>query len=221
MSIDMSDYIYALQTEVTGAGSTDFSTVTDDTWLNYLLCAFWSARLDGLLWGFTCDENGIITPMAISTNNISNGLYPSGGWPDNGYPSSTTFSTVTTPSGSTVTLPDIGRDMIQLIVLYASFVVIRNELRDIKTQFRVAAGSVSYEYQQSANLLVEIMKDIVNRKDIILMRLSDLGSSSVTVIDSIIARDQSLLEQSTYWVASGNLYPGSSGYGYDGLDGGW
>ena len=103
--------------------------------------------------------------------------------------------------------PDMGRDWIQLVILYASFRIIRNTLRDLKTNFIAQAGSVRYESAQSANLLVEIMKDIVNRRDIVLMRLSDLGATNVVVIDSIMARDQSIMQQFTYWVGGGPTIP--------------
>lgn len=106
---------------------------------------------------------------------------------------------ITTPAQ-----PDIGRDMIQLVVLYASFRIIRNALRGLRTQFRATAGPVTFEYQQSSNLLRELMKDIAMRRDMILTRLSDLGSVPSYVIDGIIARDQSIAYQNTYFVSAGS-----------------
>lgn len=174
MSVDLTTYTQALQTEVSPPGGNNFPTATIDDWINTLLNAFWEARLDGLLATFTMDANGIITPVL----------------------------TTSPPQ------PDIGRDMIQLIVLYGSFAVIRNSLRSLRTMFSATAGPVKFEYQQSANVLAEIMKDLITRRDILLTRLSDLGSTTVTMIDSIIARDQSIMFQNTYWVGQGDNIPG-------------
>lgn len=178
MAVDLGDFIASLQAEVSPPGTNDFPTATDDEWLAQLQNAFWSARLDGLLARWTCDENGIITPLVV-------------------------------------TEPDIGRDMIQLVVLYGSFAVLRNALRGLRTMFSATAGPVKFEYQQSANLLVALMKDLITRRDIILARLSDLGSANSYVIDAIIARDESLIYGNTYWVNSGDPHPGSL-YGLNG-----
>jgi hypothetical protein len=177
VAVDLANYVDSIRREVNPPGVEDFPNATDTEWTGRLADAFWEARLDGLLVGFTCDENGLVIPM------VPQGIDPS-------------------------TLPDMGRDMVQLVVLYASFQAIRNTLRDLRTAFTAQAGPVRFDYQHSANLLVEIMKDLINRRDIILMRLSDLGSTNVTVIDSIAARDRSFVDQMTYWVSSGDLLPG-------------
>jgi hypothetical protein len=109
--------------------------------------------------------------------------------------------TQVTPSSPPV---DLGRDMVQLVVLYASFRVLRNALRGLRTQFKAQAGPVSFEYQQSANMLVALIKDITDRRNIILARLSDLGSSPAFVIDAIIARDASLTFGESTWVGYGS-----------------
>lgn len=172
MSVDLSDYIVALQTEVSAPGVDDFPDGTDDDFLNTLMNAFWSARLDGLLEAFTCDENGIITPINVQTPP----------------------------------LPDIGRDMIQLVILYGSFAILRNVLRGLRTMFSATAGPVKFEYQQSANLLTEIIKEMIERRNVILTRLSDLGSAPVFVIDAIMARDNSLRYGDITWVSYGSNY---------------
>lgn len=172
MSVDLSDYIVALQTEVSAPGVNDFPTATDDEFLNTLMNAFWSARLDGLLATFTCDENGIVDPLVIQDPPLA----------------------------------DIGRDMIQLVILYGSFTILRNVLRGLRTAFSASAGPVKFEYQQSANLLVEIIKEMIERRDVILIRLSDLGSAPVYVIDAIMARDDALRFGDTTWVGNGSNY---------------
>jgi len=180
MAVDLTEYITALQTEISAPGNiaTDFPAATADDWTNTLLNAFWEARLDGLLATYTMDDNGLISPILA-------------------------------PGASSSSTPDIGRDMIQLIVLYASFAVIRNSLRGLRTMFSATAGPVKYEYQTSALMLVELMKDLIMRRNTIIARLSDLGTSKTYVIDSIAARDDSLISLTTYWVSQGDRYPGS------------
>jgi hypothetical protein len=182
LAVDLADYTDNLQREVNAPGADSWPTATDAEWLGQLADAFWEARLDGLLEGFTCDADGLVTPV------VPVGVDPA-------------------------TQPDMGRDMVQLVILYASFRVIRNTLREMQTLFVAQAGSVRYETAHSASLLVEIMKDIVARRDILLVRLSDLGSTNVMVIDAIAARDRSMLRQITYWVAAGDLMPTSRSFG--------
>lgn len=61
MAVDLFDYIPSLKREVTPPGSTLFSDVGDDTWVGYMSDAFWDARLDGFLGGYTCSVDGTIT----------------------------------------------------------------------------------------------------------------------------------------------------------------
>lgn len=65
MAIDLSDeqFIDSLRREVTPLGTTLFATVDEDTWLGYLTDAFWEARLDGFMIGYSADEEGIIEPV--------------------------------------------------------------------------------------------------------------------------------------------------------------
>jgi hypothetical protein len=55
---------------------------------------------------------------------------------------------------------DFPRDLQQLVIFYAGARILRNQLRDIKTMFKAVAGPVSFENQQSASLLVAILKDL-------------------------------------------------------------
>jgi hypothetical protein len=61
MPTDLSDYIDSLKREVTPLGSTMFDGVANSVWLGYLTDAFWEARLDGLMPGYSCDSEGICT----------------------------------------------------------------------------------------------------------------------------------------------------------------
>lgn len=93
---------------------------------------------------------------------------------------------VVTPVTGTV---DMSRDLQQLVVIYAGTRIMRNELREINTTFRTAAGPVQFETGKSAQLLVAILNDFANRKKILLTRLSDLGIVDTFYIDAVIERD--------------------------------
>jgi hypothetical protein len=210
---NLSNYTANLQREVmdpSNAANTQFTTLTDDDWLGHLADAFWEARLDGVLKGFTCDDNGVIytTDTVVPVGSASaTALGPAD--PTQPYASSQAMSW--SADGQ-------AREMVQLVIMYASFRILRNMLRAIRTAFSAAAGPTRFEYQQSASLLTEIMKDIMNRRNLILARLSDLGTTPVSVIDSIMARDESLMTMLTYWTASGDMHPTTyTMYGYQGL----
>lgn len=65
MTIDLSDerYINSLKRTITPLGATTFDAIPDDTWVGYMTDAFWTARLDGFMQGFTADEDGQIDPV--------------------------------------------------------------------------------------------------------------------------------------------------------------
>jgi hypothetical protein len=199
---DLSQYTANLQREVmdpSTPASTQFTSLTDDDWVGHLADAFWEARLDGVLHGYTCDDNGIIylvgTVVAAGSASAT-ALGPAD--PTQQYAVSTNMSW--SADGQ-------AREMVQLIILYASFRILRNTMRSLRTAFSASAGPARFEYQQSASLLTEIMKDVVNRRNLILARLSDLGTTMVSVIDSVMSRDEAYLADSTYWVASGDRSP--------------
>lgn len=62
MAVDLSEFIETLKREVTPVGSTMYAGVNDSFWVGAMADAFWEARLDGLLVGYTCDEDGVVTP---------------------------------------------------------------------------------------------------------------------------------------------------------------
>jgi len=197
---DLSNYTANLIREVADPASptaNGFGALTDDDLVGHLADASWDCRLDGLLQGYTCDEDGIITQ--ISSTNA---------------PPSNITALTSNPQLQNWSADGQWREMVQLIILYASFRILRNSLRNLRTAFAAAAGPVRYEYQQSAIMLTEIMKDVVNRRNVVLARLSDLGTTTVTVIDSIMARDDSLMSGATYWVTSGDMLPSSYVYGF-------
>jgi len=105
---------------------------------------------------------------------------------------------------------DMTRDLQQVIVFFAAYDTLILALRAINTTFRAKAGGVEFETQQSANVLKEIAQDLRERRNILLRRLSDLGSTPAYVIDSFIAREDALSAGASFWIGQGTraLQPG-------------
>lgn len=87
---------------------------------------------------------------------------------------------------------DLSRDHQALIVLFAGGRVIRNELKNTNTSFRAQAGSVEFEVQNSANLLIAILRDIRSKIDLAMATIGALNRTTVTYIDSLVGREDSL-----------------------------
>lgn len=66
MAVDLGDLIEPLQREVSPPGEDLFPNATEDEWLGNLQDAFWDARLDGLLEGYT-EVDGSVTPVSGTT----------------------------------------------------------------------------------------------------------------------------------------------------------
>lgn len=86
---------------------------------------------------------------------------------------------------------DLGRDLQQLIIVYAGIRIVRNTLRGLNTVFRAQAGSVQYETQQSAQVLKGLLDVLMEEKKLILTRLSDVGQVPTAYIDAVMAREDS------------------------------
>lgn len=95
---------------------------------------------------------------------------------------------------------DITRDLIQLVIFYAGFRVIRNQLRDIATVFRAESGEQKYEKQQSATLLKALLDEMQDKRNILLTRLSDLGIVSTVYVDAVVERSTAIDYGDTIWV---------------------
>lgn len=94
---------------------------------------------------------------------------------------------------------ELGRADQELIVLFAGARIVRNELKNKNTMFRAEAGSVSYEVQNSAQLLRDILRDIRSKVDLALAAIGDVNSSTVAYVDSLIAREDSISSQESFW----------------------
>lgn len=113
---------------------------------------------------------------------------------------------------------DLTRDQLQVVVFYAAMNAIYNELRNLKTTFSAKAGPVSYETQQSANMLRDVGQMLKERKAIILARLGDLGSTPTYYIDAVIARTENLIMGWDQYVGHGAdpRARGGTGIGFGG-----
>lgn len=106
---------------------------------------------------------------------------------------------IVTPSTGSTEFP---LEYQQLVIIYAGMKIVRNMLLNLPTKFRASAGSVEYERQQSANTLREILKDMQNRKNILLERLSDLGTGATYYIDGVASRNDAFAYGDVTWTGS-------------------
>lgn len=184
MAVDLIDLVEPLRREVNPPGSDLFPDSTEDDWLGSLTDAFWELRLHALLAGF--EENaaarggptefgqGKVTPVGVdATYDDPNGFSPT---------------------------QDLGRELQQLIVLWAGYKVTLARLGALNTVFRAKAGPVEYETQQAASVLKGLLDTLKARIDFILNDLRDANSSSIAVFDALIERSYLMAENETWWV---------------------
>jgi hypothetical protein len=95
---------------------------------------------------------------------------------------------------------DLTRDLQQLVVLYAGIRIFRNQLVALNTTFRAKAGPVEYETQKSAQVLVAHLKELQNRRNLVLERLSDIGAVNGYYIDAIYERENAIDWGLTYFM---------------------
>ena len=174
MTVDLSDYIDNLKSEVNPPGSNFYPDAVDDDWMQQLQNGFWEARLDGFISSWNCDSDGLVT------NVTSNGA-------------------------------DIPRDLIQLIIFYAGFRILRATLRNLQTLSRSKAGPVEFEVQHSSNVIRDLLSEMQDKRSILLRRLSDLGVIPTAYIDAVTQRGDNIQNGDIYWTA-GRIW--SNPYGY-------
>lgn len=151
MSVRLADYVPSLLRAIRPPDSTDYSAVTADTMLGYLVDGFWEARLDGFLGDWRSGEDGVVLP-----NNP--------------------------------TAPDIGRDGIALVVIYASIKVLRNRILNTASSFRGKAGPVEFEQQISSSMLTEMLRQLAALKTSILDQ--QWTHTVVSIIDAYSVRER-------------------------------
>lgn len=94
----------------------------------------------------------------------------------------------------------IAREYQQIVVIYAALNIVNAQLLQLKTTFRAQAGPVEYETQQAASVLVALLNDLQNQKNILLNRLSDIGTDTSTYYyDAPWERRDNQVDQVSYW----------------------
>jgi hypothetical protein len=197
MSLNLADYVDSLRREVTPPGSTSFSTVDDDVFTGYLADAFWEVKLDGFNEAYVCDSEGIV----IASNDPEAASINLG------------FTLTDYVDGV-----DMPRDQVALVCLYAGIKILRNKLLESNTKLRAKAGPVEFETENSATLLVEMLKEL----QAVRARLLYLKTvnTDVALIDAFSGRSTSAAAYSGYlydWYAGAFGSPSSDLYYSDGI----
>jgi len=111
---------------------------------------------------------------------------------------------------------ELTRDLVQIVVFYATANAIYAKLLNIKTLFSAKAGPVSFETQQSANVLRDLAQSLRDRKAILLTRLGDLQTTQTYYIDSVFARTENLVSGLDTFLGAGVDFRarGNSGQGF-------
>lgn len=188
MSVDLSAYVAQIKAEVNPPGSDLFGGATDSEWTNSLIGAFWNARLDGFIVGWT--ENADGASPGIVTPRVPCGC---GGW-DPTQPNGVIgdYDPAIQPPGPTSCGHDLPRMFIQLVIFYAAITAVRGMMTNVKTQFKAQAGSVAVEQQQSATILRDVYQDLVTRRLQLYRVLSEQGYVRIGYIDGTAQREQNL-----------------------------
>jgi len=131
MSVDLANLIEPLQVEVQAPGGDAYANATDDDYLGALINSFWEIRLYGYLTSWEEDSAsrggppefvaGIVTPLNV----------------DPTYDDPTGYSLV----------EDLPRELQQLIILWAAWKIMLNNMATVNSVFRAKAGPVEYETQ--------------------------------------------------------------------------
>lgn len=87
---------------------------------------------------------------------------------------------------------DLPRDWQQFLVFYAAMQIVENQLRTTNTQFRAKAGPVEYEVANSAQLLREHLKSLLDRRAYLLEVLLDRYGIVPGYVDMVRARTTAL-----------------------------
>ena len=87
---------------------------------------------------------------------------------------------------------DLGRELQQLVVIYAGMRIVRNQLLAMNSVFRAKAGPVEYETQKAASVLKAAYDSMVARRNYVLAVLSANGSVDDYYIDAVLQRDENL-----------------------------
>lgn len=92
-----------------------------------------------------------------------------------------------------VTAPDIARAQGALVVLYSATRIVQTQLLNLKTRVRYEAKGLVYEAEQSAQVLVALLKDLQARKAALADAKGVSGAGSAFVMaDQYLAREMGI-----------------------------
>lgn len=183
MAVSLAVFLPSFQYEINPPGQNLYPNMSDDEALQRLIDAFWSLRLSGLdfLAGFTCDDGGTISPQ--NSSNVPQGFqnYIPVAWFEDG------------------TTGDIGREIIQAVLLFAHLKVLVAVMENANTSTTYKAGPVESSVSKSSSVYQAALKAVTSQIDIVLTRLSDLGSTNVTVLDAVIDSTMAISTGDQWW----------------------
>lgn len=194
MAVDLSNFTQSFLYEINAVGQTNL-TPTSDEIVGRLIDAFYECKLSGFLifQGYTCDDIGLITPYKTT---------PPPQYPDQSNPYN--FNG----------LGDLPREYVQLIVLFGGYRALITTLQNVNTQTTARAGAVETSVQKSGAMYIAALKAVTAKIDIALTRLSDLGSTSVTVLDAVIDSTSAIENDATWFVRGAGSYGSDEWSGY-------
>lgn len=103
---------------------------------------------------------------------------------------------------------DFPRELGQAVVFLAAYNALYLAIMNARTQFKAeAGGGISYETQQSAQVLREMALSLKERRNILLYRLSDLGLAPTYVIDAFLERQNAFELGTGYFLGAGAAPP--------------
>ena len=89
-----------------------------------------------------------------------------------------------------ITSPDIARAEGALIVLYSATRIVQTQLLNLKSRVRYEAKGLVYEAEQSAQVLVALLKDLQARKVLLAGQKGSAGAGSAfTMADQYLMRE--------------------------------
>jgi hypothetical protein len=95
---------------------------------------------------------------------------------------------------------DLSRDALQLVILYAAMDVVMAQFRSVQSAFKAVAGPVSYETQQSAQLLREVLVTLRQRIKDVVYNLASIYYIRTAVLDAVIERTDALIDGDNWWI---------------------
>lgn len=87
-----------------------------------------------------------------------------------------------------VVTPDLTSAQAALVVLYSSGRVLTTRLANLKNRTRYKAGSAEAETEQSASVLVELLRNMKERKAQLLQDVKYGGGTSISMVDLYVSK---------------------------------